>query len=520
MMKNTLLLLFCIFSLFSFSNWEKIETGLDLTKLKLYQQIDDSTVALVDQHGLLKFGKIAHTNDYMEVSISWSTSATTINDTIISTFFKSDQDYYILTKNNGVSYLNHYTTTNDVVEITLPNTAITQMYFWDEKAIVTSKSSVYTSQNKGITWSAPQDILIDEINAIRFYLGGQGFIYNKHSELAFTEDYGLTWKSIIEDEYTEIDGTQQNDFLEPLLVNDKIYIVGDVFRSLVHNTVYKLDTLNKTYTPLTKNVVFNTQCFFFGEDEIYFNQSKTYGTNWYLGTTKYLNEFYYPVFKDSFDKELKPRGFVYLSPSSYTRDYKSASYIIGNSIVKYSPAVCEKLQFKSISAFSGNHFNIVFDNLTENNLQYTGNAIYNFTDEFELQKIAYEQTYMSTEGANSSVQSDYLEEFSFNPERYHVVVIDYNLGQQSCLFPIEANSLTITDLEEQRNSSSVFPNPFVNHIKIDVNDYKGASIYNLNGNLVLQTTDTDIYLGALSSGSYIIKIQTSIGITEKLIIKE
>ena len=62
------------------------------------------------------------------------------------------------------------------------------------------------------------------------------------------------------------------------------------------------------------------------------------------------------------------------------------------------------------------------------------------------------------------------------------------------------------------NSFAVFPNPAMDRVTISSSEpIAQTKLYNLNGQLVLQTTETEINVSALSAGIYIIHAQTANG---------
>jgi hypothetical protein len=85
---------------------------------------------------------------------------------------------------------------------------------------------------------------------------------------------------------------------------------------------------------------------------------------------------------------------------------------------------------------------------------------------------------------------------------------------------IHANGDYTTGLDKLESTVNVYPNPSQQFIKISSTDeVKNIELFDLNGRQILSTKETEIDLGSLSitSGIYILKIQTAKGmVSEKI----
>lgn len=101
----------------------------------------------------------------------------------------------------------------------------------------------------------------------------------------------------------------------------------------------------------------------------------------------------------------------------------------------------------------------------------------------------------------------------------HIAVRDMHCGvsnnrgeDEMILAPTREETPTSVNTIHAENSFAVFPNPAMDRVTISSTEpIAQTMLYNLNGQLVLQTGETEINVSALSAGIYIIHAQTSSG---------
>jgi hypothetical protein len=86
----------------------------------------------------------------------------------------------------------------------------------------------------------------------------------------------------------------------------------------------------------------------------------------------------------------------------------------------------------------------------------------------------------------------------------------------------DCSTSTLSLDEVIENSFQIYPNPILNYLEIKPNnnlDIKYVKVYNLQGKLIKESTKKRIDLSGLSTGTYVVKVKTNLGVYSKKIIK-
>ena len=75
------------------------------------------------------------------------------------------------------------------------------------------------------------------------------------------------------------------------------------------------------------------------------------------------------------------------------------------------------------------------------------------------------------------------------------------------------------NIENNEVNLSIYPNPIVDIITIEVANFQTATFYNMHGELVLKSNLSQINVSTLPKGIYIIQVKTENGILQKKIVK-
>jgi len=76
------------------------------------------------------------------------------------------------------------------------------------------------------------------------------------------------------------------------------------------------------------------------------------------------------------------------------------------------------------------------------------------------------------------------------------------------------------NVTEQTFQFSVYPNPATDILNIKTDNFISAELYNLNGQILLESNQKTLSINELSKGIYILKVTTSNGVIEKKIVVE
>lgn len=143
----------------------------------------------------------------------------------------------------------------------------------------------------------------------------------------------------------------------------------------------------------------------------------------------------------------------------------------------------------------------------------TDNSVTSFTDTLKIvnSESPYWTSYsinLMTAGAGYINQDVYIA-FQNNTVNGYVLQLDN----------IKITGDDPASLEQININLSIYPNPVVDLITIDVEGFEKAAFYNLQGQLVLESNVNQINVFTLPIGIYIVHVKTSNGVIQKKIVK-
>jgi len=107
-------------------------------------------------------------------------------------------------------------------------------------------------------------------------------------------------------------------------------------------------------------------------------------------------------------------------------------------------------------------------------------------------------------------------EFCYEVSAYYYLTQDYSENSDKAC--IEIDDVSIDEVREWDTSIQVYPNPVYNRLNID-GVFTQASLFDVNGKLINQTTNKEMNVESLPNGIYLLEIETLQGKVSKKIIK-
>jgi len=142
---------------------------------------------------------------------------------------------------------------------------------------------------------------------------------------------------------------------------------------------------------------------------------------------------------------------------------------------------------------------------------YTRDFNYEFQGDYRLPKDAIDPINLSTEHSVENFNNIFLVYWIQDYQTKEV----FQAGSNS------TNSVGLPNVETKDNRIAVYPNPVRNLLNIQSqNNVQRIEIFNLMGQKVIDTHDTEINTSDLTSGVYVVRVATDKGIATSKFVKE
>ena len=510
-----------VLTIMLFAQWQRIDINTEISSnTTAFKLIDDSTFAYLDESQKAVIGSITTTGDYNSSITLNKFDITLPNAEVIDQFFFLDEDNAWFTTLENEEYklysTNNYATINEVAipDSILPN--ISGVKVWSNgKGIMTFNETnydqddnfIYTTTDNGTTWQRSSIEINVRHQRLKTYPDGNAFIYDEFYGFAHSTDYGITWKTYLATEFTDVTIRnyipEERIFNEPFINDGELYVVGDYgFYSTHANIIYQLDPNLITIEALNANEKYESHGIFFSKDEFFFDVNNYGNEDKYSGPTVYRDSSYFPVFKTGNIDYTRSNGTFDLRNVSYSNDNKSLAYLFGNTLVRYNPEMCAIIEL-DIRNTPEEGYNLSVDINSSDFISYTGWAVYSDSTKLSYQSsldtLLYSQTYGSFPG-NSSMS---LEQTNFDPSLYYSLIFDYELDRNSCQFDYYPNKI-ITANKPTTPSINIYPNPTSDVVYISQNSE--YILYTLEGIVIKKGKGSYVDLSTEKEGYYIIEI--------------
>lgn len=500
------------------AQWQRINLNtLDTESSKGFKLIDDSSFVLLNVTEVI-VGRI-RTQSYQDgIEHSEYQLDVPVDHVVQKVFFLDTTEVWFTTQKEGKDYLFHSEGFVSSTQIDFSDSLVSRIsgiHIWENgKGVLICQGDyskdnhyIYTTENYGAIWRLSTEKVGVSHQNLKAYVDGGVFIYDGFEGFGYSSDFGETWVTYSAKDFEDISIRNylpdNRIFNEPFLDEGVFYVVGDYGYYTTHrNVLYKLDVYEMSILALNSNEMYDSHCFFFSEDEFYFDANDYGSEEEYSGPTVYRDSTYYPVFKEGNIDFTRSGGAYSIDMLSYSNDFTSLAYIFDDVLVKYTPTICEGIEV-GIRETTQNNYELYLDNSKQEFLNYTGWTVYRDSVktgwENTIDTIVYTQTYGSFSG--ESVLDSPLD--GFNSFVYHGLIFDYDLGEKSCFYDYEPTGI-ITQTDELINSISVFPNPTTGLIYLS--ESKLYEVFDVLGALISTGEGLVIDLSSANEGVYFVKV--------------
>ena len=210
--------------------------------------------------------------------------------------------------------------------------------------------------------------------------------------------------------------------------------------------------------------------------------------------------------------EITPDAFVY----DITQDKNNSNHLaIGTSAGVFT-SVDNGATWKNVSNFVANQ--VVYSDVNTGVLIATTH-----TSQDDIFDIHYSvnngDTWKTVERADLLETESGSITVDFSDKKAYIYIASFDIGLLG--YNLNLEILANDEVTAQKAQVLVYPNPVVDFVKIDVQNFKSASLYDMNGKKILESNKTEINVSQLPKGVYVLRIVTSDNnIVSKKIIKK